>query len=110
MNILTKAVTEKWKEYTLINDKRMSVSLLNYGGIITKIMVPDRDGNIENVVLGFKNYTDYKINPAFFGALVGPVAGRIQGASFQLNGKEYLLEKNHGLHHLHSGANGFHHR
>lgn len=108
MKILTKAVTEKWKEYTLINDKQMSVSLLNYGGIITKIMVPDRDGNIENVVLGYKNYTDYNINSAFFGALVGPVAGRIQGASFQLNGKEYLLEKNHGIHHLHSGANGFH--
>ncbi|CDQ38425.1 MULTISPECIES: aldose epimerase family protein [Virgibacillus] len=108
MKISSKQVTDKWTEFTLVNDKQMSVSLLNYGGIITEIMVPDRDGNRENVVLGFKNITDYQANPAFFGALIGPVAGRIEKASFQLDGKTYPLEKNDGENHLHSGSNGFH--
>ena len=60
MNIEKKQIHEKWTEYTLSNDLGMSVSILDFGGIITKIMVPDRDGNIENVVLGYSNYQDYE--------------------------------------------------
>lgn len=99
----------KWKEFTLVNDHGMSVSMLNLGGIITKICVPDREGKVENVVLGYKDYAHYQDNPNSFGALIGRVAGRIQNASFEINGKHYYLEANDGDNHLHGGSNGFHH-
>ncbi|WP_309228268.1 aldose epimerase family protein [Virgibacillus saliphilus] len=63
---------------------------------------------MENVVLGYKDYGDYETNPNFFGALIGPVAGRIQDATFELNEKTYALEANDGENHLHGGSNGFH--
>ena len=108
MKIDKKQIHEKWIEYTLSNDLGMSVSVLDFGGIITKVMVPDRDGNIENVVLGYGNYQDYQSNPNYFGALIGRVAGRIQGASFKLNDSEYTLAANNGDNHLHGGPGGFH--
>ncbi len=108
MNIETKDVLGMWKEYTLTNDRGMSVSVLNYGGIITKIIVPDRKGNHENVVLGYRDYKDYNQNPNYFGALIGRVAGRIQGASFELDNKTYNLAANNGENHLHGGPEGFH--
>lgn len=98
----------QWKCFKLINDHGMEVSFLNYGGIITKIVAPDRFNNFENVVLGYQEVEDYVNNPNFFGALVGRVAGRIQGAEFQLNGKVYTLISNDGINHLHGGASGFH--
>lgn len=98
----------KWKEYTLTNDQGMVVNVLNYGGIITKIMVPDQSGNLENVVIGYKNYQNYEQNPNYFGALIGRVAGRIADASFVLDGKTYRLETNDGRNHLHGGSRGFH--
>ncbi|WP_203248087.1 aldose epimerase family protein [Sporosarcina beigongshangi] len=101
-------ISGKWMKYTLVNEQGMSVSVLNYGGIITEILVPDRNGKIENVVLGFKNYVDYESNQNYFGALIGRVAGRIQGGSFELNGKTYELEKNNKDNHLHGGSSGFH--
>ncbi|WP_327288631.1 aldose epimerase family protein [Salimicrobium salexigens] len=97
-----------WKEYTLENDHGMSVSILNYGGIITKLMVPDRHGRTENVVLGYKNYADYADNANYLGAQIGRVAGRIKNSSFQLNDNSYVLTNNEGNHHLHGGSNGFH--
>ncbi|WP_106496496.1 aldose epimerase family protein [Lentibacillus sp. Marseille-P4043] len=110
MNISQQTRLNKWTEYTLTNDNGMAVSILNYGGIITKIIVPDKDGTMENVVLSYDDYADYEENPHFFGALIGPVAGRIQHASFHLEGGTYKLEKNEGSHHLHGGSNGFHHK
>ncbi|KHE73044.1 aldose epimerase [Halobacillus sp. BBL2006] len=107
--ILTQ-VEQTWTLYRLENDQGMSVNFLNYGGIITDISVPDNDGQIENVVLRFKNYEDYISNPVFFGALVGRVAGRIKEASFYLNGQTYQLGKNERSHHLHGGQEGFHSR
>src|SRR5699024_8746172 len=108
MQIDKQTVLVKWCEYTLTNDKGMSVSILDFGGIITEIRVPDHKGKTENVVLGYKNHADYEQNPNFFGALIGPVAGRIQDASFELDGKRYPLESNEGDHHLHGGTAGFH--
>jgi len=107
MHIDKQTVLGKWCEYTLTNDKGMSVSILDFGGIITAIRVPDYKGKTENVVLGYKNYADYEQNPNFFGALIGPVAGRIQDASFELDGKRYPLDANEGDHHLHGGIAGF---
>ncbi|SEP82787.1 aldose 1-epimerase [Virgibacillus subterraneus] len=98
-----------WQLYTLSNDNQMEVSILNYGGTITEIRTPDRNGNIENVVLGFNNYQDYIKNPAFFGAIIGRVAGRIKDATFQADNQSYKLTANDGDNHLHGGATAFHH-
>ncbi|BCB02520.1 aldose epimerase family protein [Bacillus sp. KH172YL63] len=107
MKIETYDLENGWTEYTLSHED-MSVSLLNYGGIITKWMVPDREGKVENIVLGYKDIQDYRNDPAFLGAVIGPVAGRIQGASFEIEGTPYHLEANDGVNHLHGGSNGFH--
>ena len=77
MKVETTDISGKWKEYTLVNEQGMSVSVINFGGIITEMLVPNRIGKLENVVIGFKNYADYETNPNYFGALIGRVAGRI---------------------------------
>ncbi|MBA4603582.1 aldose epimerase family protein [Thermoactinomyces mirandus] len=109
MNIEWEKIKKNRRVFRLVNDRNMLVEILNYGGIITKILVPDQNGKRENVVLGYKNYRDYEVNPHFLGALIGRVAGRIKNSCFELDGKRYRLEKNDGCHHLHSGSNGFHH-
>lgn len=108
MNIKSKDILGKWKEFKLENNQGMSVSVLDFGGIITEIIVPDQNGIKENIVISYKNYADYEKNPNFFGALIGRVAGRIQHASFEFKGQTYSLEANDGNHHLHGGSTGFH--
>lgn len=108
MQIITEKINEKWEEYTLVNDNNMQVSFLNFGGIITKLLVPDQSGKIENVVLGYENYEDYMDNTNYFGAIIGRVSGRIANAQFTLNGQTYQVEKNEGEHNLHGGSTGFH--
>lgn len=95
------------KEFKLKNKNGMEVSFLNYGCIITKILVPDRDGNVENVVLGYTSAEQYADNPWYLGAVIGRFAGRIGGGSFELDGKTYTLEQNDGTNHLHGGKSGF---
>ncbi|KQB93185.1 aldose 1-epimerase, partial [Geobacillus sp. PA-3] len=94
--------------FTLMNDRGMELSATNYGCIVTKLLVPDRNGNVENVVLGFNDFDPYLTNTPYFGAVIGRVAGRIQGASFELDGVTYQLAKNENNNHLHGGPNGFH--
>lgn len=108
MKIETKNILNNWKEYTLENSHGMQVRFLNYGGIITEMNVPNRKQEIENVVLRYKDYADYKENPNYFGAIIGPVAGRIENSSFICANKTIRLEKNNGEHHLHGGTHGFH--
>ena len=93
-------------EYFLVNDLGMTVSCLNFGCVITKILVPDRHGNFENVVLCFDNMVDYINNPHYFGAVVGRVAGRIK-RNFELEGKDYILSDNESPNHLHGGNKGY---
>lgn len=107
MQIDYEKLSNDWILYTLINDKGMHVKILNYGGIITEILVPDREGTFENVVLGFKDYEDYKQNDNYLGAITGRVAGRIEGASFEIEDELFHLEANEGAHHLHGGFKGF---
>ncbi len=109
MDIEWEKTENNWKVFRLVNDRKMLVEVLNYGGIITKILVPGRNGIQENVVLGYKNYREYAVNPHFLGALIGRVAGRIKDSRFSLDGKSYSLQRNDGNHHLHSGSKGFHH-
>lgn len=98
---------EKVIEYTLTNDLGMSVSCLNYGCVITKIIVPDCNGHFENVVLGFDHFGDYLQHSPYFGAVIGRIAGRIQNAQFELDGIEFKLAANEQPHHLHGGKKGF---
>jgi aldose 1-epimerase len=94
-------------EYTLTNAKNMSIGVLNYGGIITSIKVPDREGKIDNVVLGFRNIDDYASKNPYFGVITGRYANRIADAKFTLDGKEYKLAVNNGPNSLHGGVKGF---
>lgn len=95
-------------QYTLTNSKGMVVKIINYGGIITDVMTPDRNGNSGNVVLGYDSLSGYlqKGNP-YFGALVGRYANRLANAKFTLDGKTYTLAANNNGNALHGGLKGF---
>jgi aldose 1-epimerase len=93
--------------YTMINSNGMEVTTIDYGCIITKILVPDRKGIIENVVLGFDTLEEYQNYSPYFGAIIGRHAGRIANAEFELDGVNYQLAKNNNGHHLHGGIAGF---
>ncbi len=93
--------------FTMVNNAGMEVTVLNYGCIITKIMVPDKNGHEENVVIGHDSLEGYVQDRAFLGAVVGRVGGRIQGGAFELDGRRYTLAQNNGSNHLHGGIKGF---
>ena len=93
--------------YTLTNADSMVVQITNYGGIITKWMAPDKNGEMADVVLGFDSLSAYVKNNPFFGALVGRYGNRIAKGSFTLDGKAYPLVTNNGANHLHGGKVGF---
>jgi aldose 1-epimerase len=93
--------------YTLANDHGMRVRILTYGGIIQAIEVPDRDGNIANVVLGFSILDDYRAKNPYFGTITGRYANRIAGGRFTLGDKTYQLATNNGPNALHGGIKGF---
>ena len=95
-------------EYTLTNPAGMQVGILNYGGTVTKIIVPDRHRKMGDVVLGFESFDGYqqKKDP-YFGSLVGRYANRIAQAKFTLDGKIYTLAANNNGNSLHGGNKGF---
>ncbi|MFC3884503.1 aldose epimerase family protein [Bacillus songklensis] len=95
--------------YTMKNKNNIEVVCLNYGCVITKLMTPDADGNLENIVLGFDCIEDYIDFSPYFGAVIGRVAGRIANAEFELDGKTYKLAQNDQRNHLHGGIRGFSH-
>jgi aldose 1-epimerase len=93
--------------YTLTNSNGMQVAITNYGARIVSILVPDRNGKMADVVLGFDNLPDYIKYNTYFGALVGRYANRIGGAKFTLDGTVYHLPVNNGPNSLHGGVKGF---
>ncbi len=93
--------------YTLANSGGMELDIINYGGIITSIRVPDREGTRKNVVLGFDNLKQYLDPHPFFGALIGRYANRIAAGTFTLDRKTYQLPLNDGPNHLHGGGSGY---
>jgi aldose 1-epimerase len=93
--------------YTLKNKSGMEMSVINYGGIIVSLKVPDKNGLAEDIVLGFDSLSDYLKDDPFFGALIGRYGNRIAKGKFSLDGKEYTLPLNNGKNHLHGGPNGF---
>jgi aldose 1-epimerase len=95
------------KLFTLTNDPGMEVKIINYGGIITSINVPDRDSKIGDVVLGHDNLEGYLNRSRYFGSLIGRYGNRIRCGRFSLNGVDYNLPINNGKNHLHGGVKGF---
>ncbi|MCF7890919.1 galactose mutarotase [Candidatus Bipolaricaulota bacterium] len=93
--------------YTLNNERGSKVKLTNYGARITSLLVPDRNGDPVDVVLGFDNPQDYFEDDAYFGAMVGRYANRINRGNFSLGATAYSLIQNDDVHHLHGGYRGF---
>ena len=95
--------------FTLENHHGMTVKVTNYGAIITSILVPDRDGKIGDVALGYNSVEGYinAIDRPYFGAVVGRYGNRIAKGTFTIEGKTYTLATNNGANHLHGGNIGF---
>ncbi len=96
------------ERYTLTNAHGLDAAIMTYGGTLTALRVPDRDGVFGDIVFGFDTLAPYLGDQPFFGALVGRFCNRIAGAQFTLNGTTYLLARNDGMNHLHGGPHGFH--
>jgi aldose 1-epimerase len=93
--------------YVLTNAHGMKAKIITYGGIITELDAPDREGKMGDVVLGFDNLKSYLAGSPYFGALIGRVANRVAKGRFTLDGKEYKLFVNNGPNALHGGEKGF---
>lgn len=94
--------------FTLSNRNGMEAKITNYGGIVVSVKVPDRNGKLEDVVLGYDTLEGYlKDNRPYFGAIIGRYANRIAKGRFTLDGREYRLAQNDGENHLHGGIKGF---
>lgn len=99
------------KLYTLSNQNNMKVAITNFGGRIVSIIVPDKDGKMVDVALGYDKLESYqKEKEPFFGAIIGRYGNRIGKGKFSLDGKEYALELNNGLNTLHGGKSGFYNK
>ena len=94
--------------FTLANDNGTVVRLLELGAIVAEVRVPDRNGDIADVVLGFSGLEDYEVNPPYFGCATGRCANRIAGGRFDLDGETYQLAINAPPNHIHGGEGGFH--
>ncbi|HEU4578940.1 MAG TPA: hypothetical protein VFS67_11835, partial [Polyangiaceae bacterium] len=95
------------QRYTLRNAHGIELRVISYGATLTELRVPDRAGQLADVVLGFDSLQDYVEHSPYFGATIGRVANRIAGASFELAGKRYPLTANDGPNHLHGGKRGW---
>uniref|UniRef100_S0DDD7 aldose 1-epimerase n=1 Tax=termite gut metagenome TaxID=433724 RepID=S0DDD7_9ZZZZ len=93
--------------YTLKNSSGMEVCITNFGGRIVSVMAPDRDGSMQDVVLGFDNIADYVNVPSDFGASIGRYANRIAGGKITLDGETIQLAQNNFGHSLHGGPKGW---
>jgi aldose 1-epimerase len=93
--------------YTLTNVNGLKASVMTYGGILVSLEVPDRNGKLEDIVLGYDSLGGYLKKNPYFGAIVGRYANRIAAARFSLRGVQYRLAKNDGQNHLHGGNKGF---
>lgn len=93
--------------YTLTNPSGASMTAITYGGIITQIKVPDKNGNIGDVVLGFDNVQQYENEATYFGAIIGRYANRIANGEFKLGDTTYKLATNNGPNMLHGGFKGY---
>ena len=93
--------------YTLTNANGVVAKVITYGALLTELHVPDRSGQMADVVLGFKTLDRYEGEHPYFGGTIGRVANRIAKGKFRLGGQEYTLATNNGPNHLHGGVRGF---
>ena len=96
--------------FVLKNKNNMEVCITNFGGRIVSVMVPDKEGTMRDVVLGFDSIQDYIKYPSDFGATIGRYANRINQGRFTLDGVQYQLPQNNYGHCLHGGPKGFQYR
>ena len=94
-------------QFTLSNTNGLVAKIIDFGGIITELHTPDRDGRLADVVLGFDQLEPYLADSPYFGALIGRYGNRIAKGRFTLDGQEFSLPINNGNNHLHGGAPGF---
>lgn len=97
-------------KYTLTNSNGFKAEVTNYGAILLKLYVSDKNGELRDVVLGYDKLEDYFVNGSCFGATVGRNANRIAEGEFSINGVKYTLDKNDGPNNLHSGHNMYFNR
>jgi aldose 1-epimerase len=95
------------RQYSLENEAGIVVQIIDYGATVTSLIVPDRNGKMNDVVLGYDSLQGYVDGTAYFGAVVGRYGNRIGKGQFQLDGKQYQLTVNDGENHLHGGKVGF---
>ncbi len=98
---------EPVEAWTLTGRGGVVLECMTYGGIVTRLLAPDRNGDCGDVVLGFKELESYLAGHPYFGAITGRVAGRVAGARFELEGRTYQLAPNDPPNHLHGGPGGF---
>ena len=98
---------EEVQIYHLENKSGAFAEVLQFGAILVKLCVPDRDGRLTDVVLGYDDLAGYEVNGCFFGATIGRNGNRIAQSRFTLDGKEIVLTPNEGANNLHSGPDGF---
>ncbi len=91
---------------TLTSRSGVTARVMTLGATLQSLLVPDRDGRAEDIVLGYDTAAEYLANPQYFGATVGRFANRIAGGRFSLDGREHRLETNDGANHLHGGIRG----
>lgn len=94
--------------FTLTNPNGLVIKVTDFGGIITEIHAPDRNGKLADIVLGFDTVTPYVKDSPYFGALIGRYGNRIRNGRFPVDGREVQLAVNDGEQHLHGGPGGFH--
>lgn len=95
------------KRYTISFKDKLVISITNYGGIITSLSTPDKNGKMEDIVLGYNSLDGYLEATPYFGAIVGRYGNRISKGQFTLKGKAYQLATNNDVNHLHGGDKGF---
>jgi aldose 1-epimerase len=93
--------------FTLKNTNGIEVRITNYGGIITSLKTPDRNGTFADIVLGFDTLEEYLAPHPYFGAVIGRYANRIADGRFKIDGIDYKLALNNGPNHIHGGVKGF---
>ncbi len=93
--------------YTIEAPGRLVVSVSNYGGIVTSVRAPDRNGAFDEITLAYDTLEEYLSGHPYFGATVGRVANRVSGGGFELDGHRYDITRNQGTLHLHGGSVGF---
>jgi aldose 1-epimerase len=92
---------------TLVNSQGVEARVMTYGGIIVSLKTPDRNGRLDDIVLGHDDVAGYVASASYFGAIVGRYANRIALGRFTLDGREYRLATNNGPNHLHGGVRGW---